>query len=218
MPPSETRPIRCYALGGREDLPQNRVGGELSILHREVDAGQILHHHGARAEVEVTDLGVAHLPVGQTDRRDRRPSAGCAESAPTARRIRGCAPGRSAFPDCPGRVPIRRARPGRMRAPAATWARQAARAVRPRSSRRRDDRRERLGIKAGAADERAVDIGQRQELGGILGLDAAAVEDAGQLRPAPWRTAATRARTNATASCACSGVATRPVPIAQIGS
>ena len=32
----------------------------------------------------------------------------------------------------------------------------------------------------------------------------------------PW--AATSARTNATASCACSGVATLPVPIAQIGS
>ena len=40
-----------------------------------------------------------------------------------------------------------------------------------------DDRGERLGVQAGAAHQRAVDVGQRQQLGGVVGLDAAAVED-----------------------------------------
>ena len=34
------------------------------------------------------------------------------------------------------------------------------------------------GVEAGAADERAVDVGQREQLGGVVGLHAAAVEDA----------------------------------------
>ena len=93
-----------------------------------------------------------------------------------------------------------------------------ARSTAPVISGRRDDRRERLGVEAGAADERAVDVGQREQLGGVLRLDAAAVEDARQLRLLLGERPATSARTNATASCACSAVATRPVPIAQIGS
>src|SRR5689334_10027489 len=35
-----------------------------------------------------------------------------------------------------------------------------------------------LGVEAGAADQGAVDVGQREQLGGIGGLDRAAVEDA----------------------------------------
>jgi hypothetical protein len=85
------------------------------------------------------------------------------------------------------------------------------------SPRGRHDRRERLGLERGAADERAVDVGQREQLLGVLGLDAAAVEDADLLAACLSRSA-TSARTKATASWACSGVATLPVPIAQIGS
>src|SRR3954453_9631666 len=40
-----------------------------------------------------------------------------------------------------------------------------------------DDRCEVRGVKAGAADEGAVDVGQREQLGGVGGLDRAAVED-----------------------------------------
>ena len=69
-------------------------------------------------------------------------------------------------------------------------------------------RLERLDLERGAADERAVDVGLRQQLGGVVGLDRAAVE-----------TGASRSDLmNACASCAISGVAVSPVPIAQTGS
>ena len=43
---------------------------------------------------------------------------------------------------------------------------------------RGDDRQEVGGVEAGAADEEAVDVGQLDQLGGVVGLDRAAVEDA----------------------------------------
>ncbi len=38
-----------------------------AVLHRRVDAGEVLRDDRARAEVEVADLGVAHLARGQAD-------------------------------------------------------------------------------------------------------------------------------------------------------
>src|SRR5262249_12833959 len=40
------------------------------------------------------------------------------------------------------------------------------------------DRRERLGIETGAAHQRAVDLSLRHQVLGVLGLDAAAIENA----------------------------------------
>ena len=40
------------------------------------------------------------------------------------------------------------------------------------------NRREGVGVEGGAADERAVDVGLGEQLGGVLRLDRAAVEDA----------------------------------------
>ena len=40
-----------------------------------------------------------------------------------------------------------------------------------------DDAGERVRVEAGPADERPVDVGQRQQLLGVLGLERAAVED-----------------------------------------
>src|SRR5690242_6689921 len=40
-----------------------------------------------------------------------------------------------------------------------------------------DDRGEVLGVQRGAADEGAVDVGQGEQLGGVVGLDRTAVED-----------------------------------------
>ena len=62
-------------------------------------------------------------------------------------------------------------RPGRRAAPAVEdderyeWARRFA------------NRRERVDVERGTADERAVDVGLGEELGGVVGLDRAAVED-----------------------------------------
>ena len=54
----------------------------------------------------------------------------------------------------------------------------------------------------------AVDVGQREQLGRVLGLDRAAVEDAHALGRLRGRDRRRSARMNAHASCACSGVAT----------
>ena len=63
-------------------------------------------------------------------------------------------------------------------------------------------------IEARTAHERAVDVGLRQQGGGVVGLDRAAVEDAHGSRRTPRRSAQTAApRMNACASCAISGVA-----------
>ena len=62
------------------------------------------------------------------------------------------------------------------------------------------NRCERLDVERGAADERAVDVRLGEQLGGVVRLDRAAVEDGhvDQLRMNAW------------ASCACSGVAVLP--------
>ena len=80
-----------------------------------------------------------------------------------------------------------------------------------------DDRRERLGLEAGAADQRAVDVGQRQQLGRVLGVDAAAVEDPrplGLLR----RAIRDQRADERDRLLRLLGRRDRPVPIAQIGS
>ena len=121
----------------------------------------------------------------------RRPRAACAGSAPRARRRRASPPARPRF------------RAGRGQTPAVEdherdeiYGRGAA------------NRGERVGIEGGAADERPVDAGLREQLGGVVGLDRAAVQDA--------RRCSSLIR--ACASRASSGVAVLPVPIAQTGS
>ena len=74
-------------------------------------------------------------------------------------------------------------------------------------------------LEAGAADQGAVDVGAGEQLGGVVGLDAPPILDddpgGGRLR----RTSRpSQLRMNAWTSWACSGVAVRPVPIAQTGS
>ena len=59
---------QVHALGARERGAQDLVLGQATVGDRVVDADQILAHHAARAEVQVTHLGVAHLPVGQSHR------------------------------------------------------------------------------------------------------------------------------------------------------
>ncbi len=72
-----------------------------------------------------------------------------------------------------------------------------------------------LGVEARAAHQGAVDVRLRHELGRVGRRDAAAVQD---LHPGGVEPAAGGGRTTAQVSCAMSGVAVRPVPIAQMGS
>ncbi len=56
------------ALGDRADRGQQRgVLPEGAVGDLSVDAGQVLEHGPARAQVEVPDLAVAHLAIGQPD-------------------------------------------------------------------------------------------------------------------------------------------------------
>ena len=50
-----------------------------------------------------------------------------------------------------------------------------------------DELQERVGLERGAADEGAVDVGQRHQALDVVGLDAAAVEDAQRRRRRPCR-------------------------------
>ena len=71
-PPSDTSPIRCRrpppSRAARQALPQRLVLEEAAVRDRVVDADQVLLDDRARAEVQVPDLRVAHLAVGQADR------------------------------------------------------------------------------------------------------------------------------------------------------
>ena len=87
-----------------------------------------------------------------------------------------------------------------------------------RSTRRgRDDRHEIRGLQAGAADQRAIDVGNRENLAGVRGFDRAAVEDS-DMR-ARIAVALEKLRADRGMHLAISAmVGILPVPIAQIGS
>ena len=146
-------PDQVHALGASlQRRLQHLVLGQRAVLDRRVDAREVLRDDRAGAEVEVADLGVAHLPLGQPDALAPWRSAACAGARPTARRTPACRPARPRCPARRARAPSRRGRRGR----------RAGRSCRAPAS---DDRRERLGVEGRAADQRAVDVGQREQLG-----------------------------------------------------
>ena len=51
-------------LGLCDALQQNRIGKKIAVPDRFGDAGQVLVNDPAGADIEVADLGVAHLAVG----------------------------------------------------------------------------------------------------------------------------------------------------------
>jgi hypothetical protein len=63
-------------------VDEDRVLEEASVLDGVVDADEILLHHTTRAEVEVTDLAVAHLSARQPDRFLRRRKQGTRRARP----------------------------------------------------------------------------------------------------------------------------------------
>ena len=169
-PPSETRPSRCRrparaAAGALAGGEQRLVLEEAAVGDRVVDPRQVLLDDRPGAEVEVADLGVAHLPVGQADVAALGGELGVGEAAPEAVEDR-----RLGERD-------RVARAGLGQAPAVEDD-ERQRGDSARSTGRLDDRGEVGRVEAGAADQRAVDVGLSQQLGGVAGLDRAAVEDA----------------------------------------
>jgi hypothetical protein len=59
------QPDQVHPLGAGERVDDRRVLAQHPVEHGIVDAREILADDGAGAEVEVADLGVAHLPFGQ---------------------------------------------------------------------------------------------------------------------------------------------------------
>ena len=57
-------------------LHERFVGEKVAVVDRLGNAGQLLIDHAAGADVGVTDLAVAHLPVRQTDVQTRRADIG----------------------------------------------------------------------------------------------------------------------------------------------
>ena len=50
-----------------QGVAEHRIGGQRAFFDRLVDAGEILIDDAARAEIEVADFGIAHLPGRQAD-------------------------------------------------------------------------------------------------------------------------------------------------------
>ena len=145
----------------------------------------------------MADLRVAHLALGQADRRAGRDGAAWSDSDDEI------------VEDGRPRKLDRVARAGRGDSPSVEDhqrdERQRRRCSRPG---RAADRRERARLERGAADERAVDGRLGHQLDGVLGLDGAPVED----------TRLVQVLDRLVRPCASSGVAVFPVPIAQTGS
>ena len=76
----------------RDQVGERRRAGEAAVLGGLADARQFLHHHAAGADVQVADLGVAHLAVRQADVAARRCAGRRAGSSATAGRSSACAP------------------------------------------------------------------------------------------------------------------------------
>ena len=93
--PATARPSTCSVAPlrarGVDGVVEHRVARELAGRDRVVDARVVLVDDAARADVEVTDLGVAHLArrAGRREARTRRSS--CADTSRAARPSSACA-------------------------------------------------------------------------------------------------------------------------------
>ena len=63
----EADEVKALAGRGGDSFLQNLVFREGAVTDGEVDAGEFLVNDAAGAEVEVADLGISHLALGQAD-------------------------------------------------------------------------------------------------------------------------------------------------------
>ena len=164
-PPWETSPSRCTSppRSRARATPEERlVLVERAVRDRASTRIEVLVDDRARADRQVADLGVAHLPLGEPHR-----LAGRGELRVRVARPEIVEDGRvaRARPRCPDR---------RRDPPAVEDHERDERDASP--ERGAADLGERLGVERRAADERTVDVRLRQQLGRVLGLDRAAVE------------------------------------------
>ena len=204
-------PDEVHARGVAQRLEQHLVLGQRPVLDRLVDAHEVLLDDRPRAEVEVADLRVAHLPLGQPYARAAGGQRGVVVLLPESVEHR-----RVGERDRVAR-PIRR-QPPAVEDHQADGGDRASRRGGVEPARDLDDARERVGIEAGAADERAVDVGKGEQLLGVLGLQRAAVEDPDRLARGLVDLLHQRAHERHRLLRLLGRRRVRPVPIAQIGS
>ena len=80
--PDQVNPARSLEGRAQHAVGRERVRVAGFRLDGVVDAHEVLAHYGARAEVQMTDLGVAHLPVGQAHRLPAGAQRGVRVAAP----------------------------------------------------------------------------------------------------------------------------------------
>ena len=87
---------QAHQVAGAAGLPQARDQADqgrglldLAVGDGLADARQVLHHHTAGADVEMSDLGVAHLPLRQADILARREEEGVGAGVPQTVERRG---------------------------------------------------------------------------------------------------------------------------------
>ncbi len=112
-PPLPMSPTRCsvppllrHCVAARRAAPVAKNEPSSIAI---VDAHEVLHHHAARAEVQVADLAVAHLPFGQSDGEPRGVEQRSRACRSRARPTSACAPSRSRSPRARRGSPSRRA-------------------------------------------------------------------------------------------------------------
>ena len=156
--------MRCTRGGVLHRRAQDVVLGQRAVVDGLVDAREVLLDHRAGAEVEVPDLGVAHLALGQARPPCPRSSAGCADSAARGRRRPASSASETALPGPCGAIP----QPSRT-------TRQTDGTVTPRAA-------STMAAKSATSSEAPPTSapstsGSAEQLGGVVGLDRAAVED-----------------------------------------
>jgi hypothetical protein len=65
-------------------LHHRRQAGDRPVRDGAADAGQVLHHDPAGANIQVADLGIAHLALGQPDIRAAGAQEGAGAGGPEA--------------------------------------------------------------------------------------------------------------------------------------
>ena len=134
---------RAGSVAGRE---QGGVRGERAVGDRVADAHERLRHDPSGAEVEVADLGVAHLAVGQADIGAGGGERVCGIVGQSSSKT-GRSASETALPGPGGREP----------SPSRITSATGARGSSTRKRRVRDREQARRG-QARTADQRAVDI------------------------------------------------------------
>jgi hypothetical protein len=61
---NQTKKVEAFTLGDLKAFPQDRILFEGTIGHGQIDSGELLVNDSTCSQIQVSDLGVAHLALG----------------------------------------------------------------------------------------------------------------------------------------------------------